>query len=176
MKQHFTFTEEKWTEGNLKTIAFDLVITFLKMKVKGFSATGNHICGQTFLVSLSSYFSRSLLCFGHFARGVIRALVLWVMKLLAGSLVTVIAAVAPGMWWGVDMWGSCEGWRVCMLSDTHTHTHLAPCWARRSPNLPLMMTVEQGWPWFCIHSHTHTHTHTRSHTHDLMCAQAKVHT
>lgn len=64
--------------------------------------------------------------FWDFICGLIAALVLWVMKLLEGSSVAVIAAIAPGMWWGVDIWGSCDGWRVCMLTHTHTYTH-TPC-------------------------------------------------
>lgn len=122
--------------------------------------------------AFSRFFSGPLLCFGRCAHGVISALVLRVMKLLARSLLTVIAAVATGTWWGVDMWGSCEGWRVCTL----THTHVTPCWARRSPDSPLMTRWDTGWPHTQPHvctpqsahltlSHTNAGKGTCTHTH-----------
>lgn len=109
------------------------------------------------------HFHSSWLCCGNFAHGAITALVLWVMKLLVGSLVTLIAAVPPGMWWGVDIWGCWEGWKVHMLrhSPTPTLIHMTPCWARHRLNLPLIQTVEQGQPWFAFgRTHTWPPVHT----------------
>lgn len=70
----------------------------------------------------------------------------WVMELLVNSLLTVISAVTPGMQRGADIWGCCDGWRLCLLATMH----LASCWARPSLNLPLMMRMEQGLLGVCV--------------------------